>query len=706
MKIFLPFLVICIGIIKSYGQCDAGTDGFISGAINPTTAGVANEVTHPQGYAGDYYLISVTNGNTYVFRTCFTENASIDTKLTLYNSTNLNAGQHLAYNDNFCGNQSQITWTATFTGTVRLSLYHTVCNVAVTTATKIGCYFTTPTTSTTTWNGTTWSNGNPSSTIDAIINSSTAPSNFTCKALTINNGVALTTTGITATINGNITNNGNGIAGTGTVAINANSTLGGTAITIAGILNLVSGTLTTASLLRISPTGKITGSYTNISGNTTLQQSIIAQRGWRVLANPFNAAQTLSTIATNNSITINTNASNSPVNITDARTFSNSSNAWSNAGTTIAANQAYALFIRGLSSQVIGTSYSSGPSAFTYNVTGILNGNTVSFTPSSSSNYLVIGNPYAAPVNTQALTGGSSRAYQTYQITQGGNTTAQRTKAGAWVPAASNSNTTTTIPILGALAYIPANTNVFNVSNTDINTSGTAATNLFNTNNNSITQLGISLEQEEQLLDRIYCREEKNNNQSLPKFKNDIANLYIKASNNQVLSIESKNQLQGKEQLGLIAAKGNYTFTVNENSLPQKTKAILIDKYQQTETVLTTNITYHFQVTNDTASQGENRFEIVFNPTNTSTVIAETLNHNRVFAVKLLHNVGSANIAIQMQHAFNNQAIATVTDVQGKVISSKAIVSGNDNIVMPEVKGMYLVIITDGIHKVVEKVIR
>jgi hypothetical protein len=34
----------------------------------------------------------------------------------------------------------------------------------------------------TTWNGTTWSNGNPSNTVNAIIASNTAPASFTCKA--------------------------------------------------------------------------------------------------------------------------------------------------------------------------------------------------------------------------------------------------------------------------------------------------------------------------------------------------------------------------------------------------------------------------------------------------------------------------------------------------------------------------------------------
>jgi hypothetical protein len=481
---------------------------------------------------------------------------------------------------------------------------------------------------------------------------------------------------------------------------------------MAGTVNLVNGTLTTGGLLRIAPTGVITGSYANLSGTTTLQQSIIGQRGWRIFAHPFTTTQTISTLATNNGIAINTNASNSPTSITDARFLNSSTNQWLNLTSTIAANDAYALFIRGLSTDLtagsgLGLNYNAGPTAFTYTVSGTLNGNSVTYTPVSTTNFSIVGNPYAAPVNTQALTGGNARAYQIYQITQGGNETARRARAGSWVPAGSNSNNTTTIPMLGALAFIRSEGTSFNITNTDINTTGTAATNLFSSNNNSIQQVGISLELNGMLLDRVYIREEQTNHQRLPKLKNDIANLYLKATDEKILSIESKNQLQGKEKLGLIAAKGNYTFTVNENSLPQNTKATLIDNYQQTETALNNSTNYPFTINDDTASQGESRFEIVFNQTNTATVIAETLTNNKLFAVKLFGNIGNnRTVNLQLQNANNNQATVTVSDVQGKTISTKTIINGNNSIGLPTAKGLYIVTVSDGQNKVVEKVIR
>ncbi len=64
-------------------------------------------------YGGEYATVQVENGATYTFSTC--GGGAWDSQLTLYSST----GNFLAYNDDFCGLQSEVVWTATFTGTVR-----------------------------------------------------------------------------------------------------------------------------------------------------------------------------------------------------------------------------------------------------------------------------------------------------------------------------------------------------------------------------------------------------------------------------------------------------------------------------------------------------------------------------------------------------------------------------------------------------------
>lgn len=192
----------------------------------------------------------------------------------------------------------------------------------------------------TTWNGTTWSNGAPTSTLDAIIASSTAPASFTCKDLTINSTFALTTTNITATVHGNIINNGNGIAGNGLLNIAANSIISGNtinftgtltingstaqtlnansatvqnfiinnaagvtltgAINLTGVLTPTAGVLTTGGFLTLKSFANNSGSIASnisgsnyISGNVTVERFISGQsnRGrWRFLSTPMSNA--------------------------------------------------------------------------------------------------------------------------------------------------------------------------------------------------------------------------------------------------------------------------------------------------------------------------------------------------------------------------------------------------------------------------------
>lgn len=132
----------------------------------------------------------------------------------------------------------------------------------------------------TTWNGTTWSAGAPNSTTDATISGSAAPGSFTCANLTIDNGVSLTVSG-TVTIVGDVTNNGNGFAGTGTVSFDDNGgsvTLSGNAITFGGIVNVTSGTtLNTAGLLTL--TASSASSYGQLLNSGTVNGNVI-QQAW------------------------------------------------------------------------------------------------------------------------------------------------------------------------------------------------------------------------------------------------------------------------------------------------------------------------------------------------------------------------------------------------------------------------------------------
>lgn len=108
-------------------NCSSGGSGCIATTqypANTLTPSTSWQVT-TQSYAGEYQVYSVTAGDQYEWSTCSADggSASYDTELTLTDASN----NQIAYNDDFCGAQSKLTWTATFTGTVRVHLSEYQC---------------------------------------------------------------------------------------------------------------------------------------------------------------------------------------------------------------------------------------------------------------------------------------------------------------------------------------------------------------------------------------------------------------------------------------------------------------------------------------------------------------------------------------------------------------------------------------------------
>ncbi len=151
---------------------------------------------------------------------------------------------------------------------------------------------------TTTWNGSCWTNNAPNSSVDAIIASSTAPGSFTSKNLTINSAVNLTVnSGQTATTAGTLTNSGNGPTGVGTLrfTVSGNTTLTGNTFSFGGVVEVATGTtLITNDKLTILNRGSLMhGTSTpngggDVSGNITIEKSIgTTGKGWRLFSLPI-----------------------------------------------------------------------------------------------------------------------------------------------------------------------------------------------------------------------------------------------------------------------------------------------------------------------------------------------------------------------------------------------------------------------------------
>lgn len=113
---FLLCLLPLLAADELMAQCANNNTAIAGGAITPSCPGTT---VVPCVQGGQYALVNVTNGYQYTFSVC---GAPFDTQLTLYNNT---GGGSLAYNDDSgtCGLfslQSFITWTANFTGQLRV----------------------------------------------------------------------------------------------------------------------------------------------------------------------------------------------------------------------------------------------------------------------------------------------------------------------------------------------------------------------------------------------------------------------------------------------------------------------------------------------------------------------------------------------------------------------------------------------------------
>jgi hypothetical protein len=115
-KLLLSALFAVSFFSISHAQCVC-TSQYPLGNMTPTTVW---STINTLMYAGDYAVVNVTAGNTYEFSTCAANgsNVTYDSELTLLSDQQ----QLLAYNDDFCGIQSFVSWVATYTGTVQIHL--------------------------------------------------------------------------------------------------------------------------------------------------------------------------------------------------------------------------------------------------------------------------------------------------------------------------------------------------------------------------------------------------------------------------------------------------------------------------------------------------------------------------------------------------------------------------------------------------------
>ena len=105
---------VVITVTTSSQGCNSTTQ-YPSTTLTPGT----NWKSQKSIYAGEYTAFNVTNGSQYVWSYCSADgaSASYNSELTLRNKA---TDAFIAYSNDACGDDAKITWTATFTGVVKV----------------------------------------------------------------------------------------------------------------------------------------------------------------------------------------------------------------------------------------------------------------------------------------------------------------------------------------------------------------------------------------------------------------------------------------------------------------------------------------------------------------------------------------------------------------------------------------------------------
>ncbi len=119
MRTFSLYLLIALFFLDfSASACQGGSLG---GTLSPSSTYQTSAIS-----IGNYYAVDVTCGNIYNFSFCSNGgSATWDTQITINETDNTT---QLAYNDDDCGLQSNVTWMATFTGTIHVLITEFNCS--------------------------------------------------------------------------------------------------------------------------------------------------------------------------------------------------------------------------------------------------------------------------------------------------------------------------------------------------------------------------------------------------------------------------------------------------------------------------------------------------------------------------------------------------------------------------------------------------
>ncbi len=149
----------------------------------------------------------------------------------------------------------------------------------------------------------------------------------------------------------------------------------------------------------------------------------------------------------------------------------------------------------------------------------------------------------------------------------------------------------------------------------------------------------------------------------------------------------------------------DFIIKVDGYNLPDGGQLYLHDKYLGEYTLLSEGAEYRFSVTKDPASQGDNRFELGMQPS--ETVLGNT---SKTLKVLMLPNPASIGVNITFDAKANAQTSIRVLSLEGVCVLVQDLgLQQAGNIILPLDKlaaGVYMVEVTSGNEKVVQRLVK
>lgn len=492
-------------------------------------------------------------------------------------------------------------------------------------------------------------------------------------------------------------------------------TLGNT-LNVKGVITPSAGQLITNGNLTLVSTdingaGAIANATSNtdfptnyISGTVNVQRYTQAQRGYRTLAHPYQDAQPLTQLTDNfqitglaldNSGTYGVASGNpsaftydptavSPVNPL-TKLYSASALYWSRA-------KGLYIFIRGNGNEGSGGAYPTGISPVTIDVkNGNVNQGTVDVNVDyfvGADNYNLIGNPYPCPIDLKnvVMSDGSSFAskYATVYLYNPKLQTSSSTISGGGFSAIPTSffPPTIIVPSMGAF-YVKADANRTIRFQETAKTTSTALA-MFGTSTSPRLKLNISTATT--FMDEVYVGFNKtstangNDFYDADKLANSTLDFYSIAANKKALAIDFRSDAftDSTIQLGIRTnAQNQYKISLSEFADMPSLKLVLKDKLLKKETTLT-NVGdgYSFDITADTATKGDYRFELALRANSTTVLPVELSNFsaqlqaNNQVAVSWLSS-NEVNLAsYHVQRSIDGINFSTIANVTPKGTSN------------------------------------